>query len=179
MQTKTAKRYATALHAAASARGLAAETGGQLEELAALWHNHQDLRRVMLNPRIQKHHKVGILRALTEKMALALPLANALYLLLDKGRLDILPTLFREYLFLEDAAAGRTRARCYVAHTLSEQQLESLRQELRRISGAKELLLTLEIEPSLLAGFTANIEGKIIDGSLKGGLQRLKARLAR
>ncbi len=179
MQTKAAKRYAAALHSFARQRGLTAEILRQLEEFAGLWQDSPELRQVMQSPRIERSRKANILQAVGSRLEFSQPLMNLCNLLLDKGRLEILPALFREFEALEDMAAGRARAHCLVAHPLTEEQLGKLRQKLIKISGAKDVLLTLETDPSLLAGFVVSIDGKIIDGSLKGRLHRLQRRLAR
>jgi F-type H+-transporting ATPase subunit delta len=179
MQTKVAKRYAAALYAFARQRGQTAEISHQLEEFVSLWQDSPELRQVMQSPRIERSSKTRILQAVGGRLDFSQPVANLLNLLLDKGRLEILPALYKAYETLEDKAAGRTRAHCIVAHSLTEQQLGQLRQKLIKISGSKDVLITLETDQSLLAGFVVSIDGKIIDGSLKGRLHRLQRRLAR
>ncbi|MDD2281805.1 MAG: ATP synthase F1 subunit delta [Eubacteriales bacterium] len=179
MQTKAAKRYAAALHSYARQHGLTTEILKQLEEIAGLWQDSPELRQVMQSPRIERSRKAKILQAVGSRLEFSQPLTNLFNLLLDKGRLAIFPALFREFEALEDMAAGRTRARCLVAHSLTEQQLGQLRRRLIKISGAKDVLIALEADPSLLAGFVVSIDGKIIDGSLKGRLNRLQRSLAR
>lgn len=178
MQTRAAKRYAAALHASAIQAGITTEIFHQLEALAGLWRETPELREVMNNPRIECPLKAEILHTISRELDSPQLLTNLLNLLLDKGRLEILPALYAEYETLEDKAAGRVRAKCIVAHPLTEEQLGKLRQRLLAISGAKDILITLETNPSLLAGFTVSIDGKIIDGSLQGRLHRLGRALA-
>lgn len=178
MQTKAAKRYAAALHASAIQAGLTTEVFDQLATLARLWRETPELRDVMRNPRIEKPLKAEIIQKINRELGSPQLLTNLLNLLLDKGRLEILPALYAEYEALEDSVAGRVRAKCLVAHPLTEEQLAKLRQRLLALSGAKDILITLETDPSLLAGFTVSIDGKIIDGSLRGRLHRLERALA-
>ncbi len=178
MLTKAAKRYAAALYASACQQGLAREIGRELEELATLWQTSSELVLTMQNPRLARSGKAELLETVAAKLELSPLLKNLNALLLDKGRLDLLPALHREYGELEDREQGLSRARCLVTHPLSQEQAQRLRQSLVKISGAREVIMTLTVDPSLLAGFVVNIDGKLIDASLKGRLQRLGLSLA-
>lgn len=179
MQTKAAKRYAAALFANARQHNQSAATLSQLEKLTALWQANAEIREVMGSPKVKGSSKAGILKAIGSKLELMPSLVNLSYLLLDKGRLAMLPALCQEYEFLEDRALGQVRASCVSAQPLTEQELAQLRQSLTKLSGAAAVLLSVTLDPSLLAGFVVNIDGKLIDGSLKGRLHRIKSSLAR
>ena len=53
-----------------------------------------------------------------------------------------------------------------------------MRRRLSAFRDAKDIIITFETDPSLLAGFVVSIDGKIIDGSLRGRLHRLRRALA-
>lgn len=179
MSTKAAKRYGVALFNLGEERGQTAGIAHQLDGLAELWQQCPEFSRFILNPGIKKAQKAPVLKALAAKMALLPSLVNLLALLLDKGRLGILPDLAREFAALSDAAAGRVRARCYTAKPLAAAELQVLKDRLIDFSGAKAIFLSPEVDPSLLAGFVADIGGTVIDASLKGRLNRLGQSLAR
>lgn len=178
MQTKAAKRYAAALHASARQAEITSEVASQLAILAGMWRDIPELRDVMRNPQIEKSFKAEIVHKISRELDFPQLLTNLLNLLLDKGRLEILPALSSEYQALEDSAAGRVRAKCLVAHPLTEERVEKLRRRLLSFSGAKDIIISFETDPSLLAGFVVSIDGKIIDGSLRGRLHRLRRALA-
>ncbi len=178
MQTKAAKRYAAALYASASQADIAAEVAAQLALLAGMWRDTPELRDIIRNPRIEKPFKAEIVQKISRELGFPQLLTNLLNLMLDKGRLEILPALCAEYQALEDSAAGRVRAKCLVAHPLTEEQVEKLRRRLSAFRDAKDIIITFETDPSLLAGFVVSIDGKIIDGSLRGRLHRLGRALA-
>lgn len=178
MQTKVARRYAAALYASVSQQNQVVAVMDQLEKLAALWSDSPELRKVLGSHQVKYPSKVKILKAVTGEMGLLPPLVNLAYLLLDKGRLAALPALLQEFVSIADRATGRIRAHCYSAQPLSGLQVGQLQQKLLKISGAKDVLLTLEIDPTLLAGIIVDMDGKRIDGSLRGRLQRLQRNLA-
>lgn len=178
MQNTVAKRYAEALYSVARESNLTREVLAQLEALAEVWQGQEGFRALMLSPRVEHSTKRQTLAELGEKLQFADTVKNLFDLMLDKGRIEMIPALAAEYRRLDDEAFGRARAHCKVAHPLTQEQLEQLRQKLIKIVGARDVLINVEIDQSLLAGFTVSIDGKIIDGSLMGRLQRLKRSLA-
>ena len=179
MRSTAVKRYAAALYSLARERGLTEEISTQLEKMTGFWQDSPEFQQFLLSPRIKLSRKRAVLEEVGAKLGFAQPLANTFSLLLEKGRIGIVPMLSKEFSALEDFDAGRVRARCVVPHPLSELQLQQLRDKLAQLSGAKDVLISLEIDPSLLAGFVVSVDGKIIDGSLKGRLRRLQRNLAR
>jgi len=178
MQSTVAKRYAAALHSLAQDQNTTQLISQHLQELARIWQQETGFSKLMTNPRVDLARKRAVLTDLGAKLSFDQQMANLINLLLDKGRIDIIPALAQEYRQLDDFQQGRARAKCVSANTLSQDQLEQLQASLTKITGAKEVLISLEVDPSLLAGIVVSVDGRIIDGSLKGRLQRLRHRLA-
>jgi len=177
MQNTVAKRYAAALHEIAREQNITEQITRQLDELSRLWRDQGGLKSLLTSPRVELSQKRLVLSELGQKLHFDKAMTNLFNLLLDKDRIDIIPALADDFRSLDDSFIGRSRAHCRFPRPLTEQQLEQLREKLINITGAKDVLITLEIDPSLLAGFVASIDGKIIDGSLKGSLHRLQRRL--
>jgi F-type H+-transporting ATPase subunit delta len=173
MKNTVAKRYAAALYAIARDENLTEQVSGQLDELARVWQDQPDFKSLLTSPKVDLAQKRLVLRELSEKLQFGKSMTSLFNLILDRGRIGIIPALADEFRLLDDTHIGRARAHCISPHPLSEEQLNRLREKLLRITRAKQVLITLEIDPSLLAGFVVSIDGKIFDGSLKGRLQRL------
>lgn len=173
MRNTAAKRYAEALHSIAREKDLSQEILQQLEAMAEIWRDQPGFRVLMTSPRVEMARKRETLAELAQHLHFRDAMTNLFNLILDKGRIDMVPDLAQEFRQLDDHISARARAHCVSARPLSETQLEQLRAKLIRAVGAKDVLITMEIDPRLLAGFTVSIEGKIIDGSLKGRLNRL------
>lgn len=178
MKNTVAKRYAEALHSIARTNNINQDILQQLEAMAEIWQDNAEFRVLMTSPRVSLDRKREILTGIAGGLQFGEYLTNLYNLVLDKGRISIIPDLAEEYRNLDDQASGRARASCKSAHPLKEEQFQKLRAKLIRISGAKDVIIDLEVDPSLLAGFSVNIDGKIIDGSLKGRLERLGRSLA-
>lgn len=178
MQSTAAKRYAAALHALARDKNLSQQFSAQLEELARIWDTQPEFRQVLLSPKLGVSQKRSILLDVGKRLDFDRSMANLMDFMLDKGRINILPDLASEFRYLEDQVSGRVRALCKAARPLTEVQLAQLRDRILTMTGAKEVLITVEIDPSLLAGFIVSIDGKMIDGSLKGRLLRVQSSMA-
>lgn len=173
MQNTVAKRYAEALHSLAREENLCQEILPQLETIAKAWQDNAEFRTLMTSPRVDMVRKRQILAELGYRLKFQSFMTNLFYLMLGKGRIDMVSDLADEFRKLDDQTSNRVRALCRSAQSLKNEQLTALRNKLIEIAGAQEVLINLEVEPSLLAGFTVSIDGKIIDASLKGRLQHL------
>jgi len=75
-----------------------------------------------------------------------------------------------------DEASGRVRAQVTSAKELDEKQLKDIAKTLSEVV-KKEVDVNVTIDPSLIGGVVAEIEGMIYDGSVKTQISRLKQSL--
>jgi F-type H+-transporting ATPase subunit delta len=75
-----------------------------------------------------------------------------------------------------DEASGRVRATVTSAMELDKAQLERLSGTLKKIV-KREVDLDVSIDPTLIGGLIAEVEGMIYDGSVKTQIMRLKQSL--
>jgi F-type H+-transporting ATPase subunit delta len=68
---------------------------------------------------------------------------------------------------------GEVTAEVTAAQALSEAQQSSLIDQLRRVVGSR-VAIDVKVDPSLLGGMIVKIGSRMVDGSLKGQLQRLQ-----
>ena len=102
---------------------------------------------------------------------------NMIYLLLTKGRLDMLADIAAEYQRLLDNHYGIEQAEVTTAAPLDDEAKLKLSQHLGDIVG-KKIVLKLKVDPSIIGGFVAGVAGKLIDGSTRGKLAALKREMA-
>ena len=63
------------------------------------------------------------------------------------------------------------------AASLSKEQEELLKKKLETMSG-KTVVMELKIDPSVLAGVRVELDGKLLDGTVKGRLSELSRRIS-
>ncbi len=177
MQNTAAKRYAAALYELATETNRATEIKGQLSLLAEVWSSDEALGQFLTNPRCSLAEKKELLSVLAKEVKLNQFVANTLFLMLDKGRITLLPEISRSYTEYDDHSNNRVRGHCRAATSLEEKEKKLLKQVLTKLSQASEVILTAETDASLMAGFVLSYRGVTIDGSLSGRLDRLQRQM--
>jgi F-type H+-transporting ATPase subunit delta len=175
MNGPVARRYARAL------LGLippaeAEAVGEQLQSLALALSVSEALRNVMFNPSFPREQKrktlLGVARALH-----AIPtVQNLLNLLLDRNRVDQLPSIASIYRDLSDERSGRARARVTSAQPLPKEVEGRLAQALSKVI-QREVTMQTEVDPQILGGIQAQVGSLLFDGSLKTKLESLRREL--
>ncbi len=128
------------------------------------------------NPKVHLDDKI---RLLSRRLGDIDPLVlNLLYLLLARGRLNMLPDVAHAYQRLLDSYHGIERAEVTTAVPLDDEARLKLSQHLSDIIG-KEVLLEPEVDPGLIGGVVVRVAGKLLDGSTQGKLAALRREITR
>lgn len=123
------------------------------------------------NPQISKERLVALLVELTDESAG--PMANNLLeLLAENGRLAYLPEIALDFERLRAEAENVVEVHVASAVALTEEQRQSITVSMRKRLG-KDVRLQCDIDASLLGGAIIRAGDLVIDGSLKGRLERL------
>lgn len=102
---------------------------------------------------------------------------NFVRLLAENGRLPLLPEIATQYERLRAQEEGRVDAHVLSASELTKEQQKRIADSLgRRLE--REIRLRCDVDESLIGGAVIRAGDLVIDGSLKGRLQRLASRLA-
>lgn len=105
------------------------------------------------------------------------PLGNLIGVVLRRRRLDALPHIAREYRRLYNRRAGVVEALATSALELDGTELAALTSRLEKMTGAK-VELTTTVDRNILGGIQVRIGDTLYDGSVRGRLERLRAKLA-
>jgi F-type H+-transporting ATPase subunit delta len=102
---------------------------------------------------------------------------NFLLVLCDRGRIDCLATITSLALQMAYKAASVEVATVVSASEMSEGQQEALVTKLKSMANVKEVKLDIQVDKSLIGGFTVQIGSRIIDTSIQGQLRKLASHL--
>jgi F-type H+-transporting ATPase subunit delta len=173
--SKVAKRYVRALFFAAQDANIVDAISADMEMITGLWNANTDFQRAFTSPLISIESKKKILSEVFEGNMNAMSL-NFLNLLIDKRREAIIPELDREFRLLYDEAQGLIRATALVAVDLDESRRERLLNGLRQRTG-KRVELEVRLDPSIIGGVVVRMQDTIIDGSVRGALERMRLKM--
>ena len=127
---------------------------------------------VPLIPASRKRDLIGkILGNSLDKLTLSF-----LDLLIDKRREEVLPAIESEIRDLADTARHIVRASATFAVAPTPEEQADLTRSLEQRTGSHVLLVT-DIDPRILGGVVVRLQDTIIDGSVRGSLERLREQL--
>ncbi len=104
------------------------------------------------------------------------PVLNLLRLLIRRGRIEDLPRIASEFGRLDNTRLGITPARAVSAAPLEPAEVTALTARLEQMTGGR-IELSQEVDPSLLGGLVVRVGDRLIDGSVRGRLERLRNQL--
>ena len=104
------------------------------------------------------------------------PVLNLVKLMLRRGRIEQLPQVAAEFRRLDNARQGIVPATATSATPLSQDEVRALVARLEQMTGAR-IELDLQVDPSLLGGLIVRVGDRMIDGSVRGRLERLRNQL--
>ena len=173
-----ASRYARALaDVIANAKLDAPAAVAQLRSLADAFQVSSQLREVWESPAIPVEQKHKVLDALAAKAGVtARPLRNFIAVLIDHGRIALLPEIATQVELELNARGGRIDADIVSARELTPEQQATLLAEIARVTG-KTVLPRYSTDRSLIGGVTVRVGSTIYDCSVRGQLQRMRQQL--
>jgi F-type H+-transporting ATPase subunit delta len=168
-----AERYAAALFELADERHALDEVAANLRELRAMLAGSGDLMRMVRSPVLSRGEQGKAIEALAQQASLSKLTGDFLAIVARNRRLFAVPTMIEAYLAKLAERRGEVTAEVTAAQALSEAQQNSLIDQLRRVVGSR-VAIDVKVDPSLLGGMIVKIGSRMVDGSLKGQLQRLQ-----
>lgn len=176
-ETTIARSYAEALLELAVGEDAVDDYARQLGQLADLIAEEERFRHFLETPRIDADEKKRVLR---EVFGEAVPkrLLRFLFIVIDKRRQRLLPTMAAEFGGLADEHFGRLKVEITTAMEPDETLKERLRERLSR-AFQREVLPRFQVNPAILGGVVVRVEDRIMDGSIRHKLQGLRRRLLR
>jgi len=181
--TTAARRYAEAAFEVALRDGTVEAWRRDLP-LAAKGVGDERVMSVLTNPAIPLAARTAVL---TEALAAAAraaaspavshPTQNLVLLLLHRGRIDLLSRVAGEFKRLDDRRLGITPATATSAAPLEPGEVGGLTDRLEKLTGGR-VELDLQVDPGILGGLIVRVGDRLIDGSVRGRLERLRNRLA-
>lgn len=176
-RTAVARRYAQALFQVAVGREAVDEIEADLQAVLGLLREVEDFKRVWEHVLIRPSAKEAIIeRVFADRISP--PTLNFLKLLCEKRRERHLAGIYEEFRRLANDARGIAEATVEAAMPLSDSLLTSLQEALRKATG-KEVRIRTRVRRELLGGIVVRIGDRVIDGSVKGRLNRLRDRMAK
>ncbi len=127
------------------------------------------------SPAIPVEQRLGVLAGLLESRVQPAVL-RLVGLLIERGRIRILPRVSDEYQRQLNAQRGIVMASVTSAAPLSEDETAAVRARVEAMAGA-EVELRTTVDLTLLGGLTIQLRDQLLDASIRGRLERLRDQL--
>ncbi|MBD0267389.1 ATP synthase F1 subunit delta [Pseudanabaena sp. FACHB-2040] len=168
--------YAQALMSLAKDNNLTDQVGEESSRILELLGSSDELALFLSNPLVGSEAKKGVLSQITADQVSPF-VANFLMLLVDRGRIGFLEGILRQYQALLRELNQTVLAEVTSAVELSDEQKEAIKQRVIQISQARQVDLSVQVDPSLLGGLIIKVGSQVIDASLRGQLRRIGMQL--
>lgn len=134
-----------------------------------------ELMSVLANPALPLEQRLAAAGGVFAN--LSQPVRNMIFLLVRRGRIEQLPRVVDEFIRLDDRRQGITHATATSAAPLTDLEVKALTARLEQMTGGRVALQT-DVDASLLGGLIVRVGDRLIDGSVRGRLERLRNQLA-
>ena len=169
-----ARRYAEAAFEVALRDDTVATWRRELETAAAIASDER-VGRLLANPAVPLETRTEMAATIFGKVV-GRPVLNLIGLMIRRGRIDQLPKVAAEFRRLDDACQGITVATATSAAPLTPDEIRVLTERMETFTGGR-VELDVQVDPSLLGGLVVRVGDQLIDGSVRGRLERLRNQL--
>ena len=168
-----ARKHAKALLEVGLQEGNYETLGQDLNKIADLLKESKELRIALWNPAFLKPTRKAIARKVGERLGLAATTVKFIELLIHRKRIDHFSMITKTYRDLGDEVAGRTRVTLATPLELPPGLAQEVKSLIEAMTG-KEVILSIEKDPSLIGGVLMKNGNVVYDGSLKAQIAKLK-----
>ena len=144
-----------------------------LRQIATLFRQSLELRRVWENPAVPADQKRNLLDAIVQREGIDRPVRNLIAVLIDHRRLPFLPRIVEQLEKELDARLGFTEAQISSVRELADAEKRALEAQIAKTTG-KKVRASYGLDKTLLGGAVVRIGSTIYDGSVKGQLEKIK-----
>jgi F-type H+-transporting ATPase subunit delta len=175
VRTETiARNYAEALFDLAGRSGQADRYADLIDAVAAAIQSTPKVNAVLMSPRIPKAEKARFLGAALK----GAPRDFVLWLqaVVKRGRQGILREIAAEYLRLVDRQENRVRASVTLAKEPDEKLRRTIEDQLSRQMD-KQVIAAYLVDPEILGGAIIRVGDRVLDGSVRRRMTKLRRQL--
>ncbi|MEN8136318.1 MAG: ATP synthase F1 subunit delta [Thermodesulfobacteriota bacterium] len=171
--TVLAKRYAKALFQVGKEENSLDDFSKTLSKIAEIYTETPEVVDGLTNPLYPQDVREKVMEHLVGAMKASPLMANFLNFLVQKRRADVLPDIAMVFQALVDDENNMCQGTVISASKISGGLNKKIKATLEKITG-KQVVVTNEIDPSIIGGIIARVGDLLLDGSIKTQLKGLE-----
>ncbi len=180
---KLARRYARALLGAverdmgsAGSPTPAQSLATEIQSFSNLWQHDKELSSCILSPAFKREEREQALTGVCKQLNLSPVATRFISTLFERDRISAVLEMTDAFSGLAEEAAGVVSVQVITASAILEDEVREITTDLsRHISGTPNFMWS--VDPALLGGMVVKYQGKVLDGSVRGQLERLERSL--
>jgi F-type H+-transporting ATPase subunit delta len=167
------RRYAEAAFQLATRDGSIETWRRELEQAGAA--TDGQLMDVLANPALPLDERLEAANRVFASLGQSV--RNLIFLLVRRHRIEQLPRVVAEFIRLDERRQGIVHANATSAAPLTDLEVKALTARLEQMTGGR-IALETDVDAALLGGLIVRVGDRLIDGSVRGRLERLRNQLA-
>lgn len=168
-----AERYAQALFELGDEAGILSSLTEKLRDFSLSFEGSKQLRATLGNPVLPIEERLAIVSDVAKKIGVPDLGVKGLQVMAKRGRLPALRATVVRLTELSDEKNGILRASVTTASKMPDSYYESLSSKLSAAT-QKKIILERSVDEDLVGGAIARVGDKLIDGSIRGKLQKVE-----
>lgn len=176
LMSKIAAPYARALFDFSVEKNIMHQITADFQNLDVFLNEAKEFVNYLNNPVVNKKAKEQVLENVL-KSQVNIKTFQFLGILIKRDRINLLTTIISNYLNLVYETASVKMVEVSTAYEFSDSQKETLIQKLKKLTNAREIRLTINVDSGLIGGFLVRTESKILDFTIKHQLTQLAKHL--
>jgi len=168
-----AGRYATALFELAADQRKLDEVAQDLDALAGLIDESDDMRRLVRSPMIKRDDQARAMAAVLEQAGASDLIQRFIGVISQNRRLFALPDVIEAYATLLAHHRGEVAADVTSATELTEGQIDGIKEALSQAIGT-DVNLTANVDAGLIGGLVVRLGSRMVDSSIRTKLENLR-----
>lgn len=177
IERKIAIRYCRALLDIAIREETLDQVERELIWAQTILRENRELTELLLHPRIARSLKRKVIEEVFKPVVSPLVFHFFCHIV-EKKREEIFVVIADEFKDAADEFRGIMKAKVQTAIETSDEKLKRLKKNLEQLWG-KRVELQVEVIPEILGGVILQIGSQIVDGSIRGRLERVRNQLLR
>ena len=144
-----------------------------LKEIASVYNSNEQLKKVLLDPRIVNEVKMEIVNEIFSQYMKVACLKNFVELLIKEKRINYIQEIAEIYEKVTSEAKKELNIKIIVAKPIDEKQTEAIVKKYKTMYKVETINYEVVIDESLLGGVKVMVGNKIYDGSVATQLEQM------
>lgn len=171
------KRYSTALFDLCGQTTKRQDAQDALQKFREAYETVPELKELVSNPAFSGAERTSALRGVFQQLGTNEVVSRFLLLLLERERMELIGGICEDFRGRVDREMGRVRVQITSAIQMSPLDVKRAETALKKLTGAKEVIVESKVDPSVIGGVVTRIGNTVLDTSIQSQIDNMREHL--